>query len=61
MGENIPGVNNVPPRYPVKPAQPSSRDRPAGKRKTERPPPDADDETGRDDDDDDKHLIDEYV
>jgi hypothetical protein len=67
MGENIPGLNNVVPSYPLKPAQPSRRDRRSGKRKSGRPPPDAArDVDDRADDravdrDDDEHLIDEYI
>jgi len=58
VSEPISGVNNVTPTYPVKPVQPSNRDRKSGKRNQDRSPPD----TGaKDDDDDQKSQIDEYV
>lgn len=57
MSDPISGINNMTPTYPVKPAQPSNKDREPGKRKKERPAQDKESS----DDDDNEPLIDEYV
>ena len=56
MSDNISGIKNIKPSYPVKPVTPSQRDRESGKRKKDPPPPDR-----GTDDDDDKPAIDEYI
>ena len=58
MSDIISGIPIVTPSYPVKPVQPSNRDRESGKRNSDRPKPDTD---VNDDDDDNKPKIDEYV
>ena len=57
MSDPISGVNNMTPTYPVKPAQPSNKDREPGKRNRDRPAS----EKESIDDDENEPLIDEYV
>ena len=57
MADGISGIEDIVPTYPVKPAQPSKRDRESGSRETNPPKPDASTEN----EDDDNPIIDEYV
>ena len=57
MADNISGIKNITPSYPVKPVQPSPRDRESGKRRKEPVHP----EVPEDDDTTDKPVIDEYI
>ena len=58
MSDPISSIPIVAPSYPVKPVQPSNKDRESGKGNTDRPRPDRD---VIDDDDENKSQIDEYV
>ncbi len=48
MADRFSGIGNIPPAYPVKPVEPSGKDRPSGERKRKppqrrKPSPDEDD------------------
>lgn len=58
MSDNISGIKQVPPAYPVKKPQPPARDRESGNRKKDPPEPRRQTDP---DDDEDKHVIDEYI
>ncbi len=60
MSDNISGIKNINPAYPVKPTQPSERDSRSGKRRKDPPKRDLPNETDAGDPDD-KPTIDEYV
>lgn len=57
MSDGISRITNIIPTYPVKPAQPSKRDREPGSREKNPQHPDA----GTENEDDDKPMIDEYI
>lgn len=57
MSDGISGIKIIKPSYPVKPVQPSNRDRESGKRKKDPPAT----ETENRNEDDDKPVIDEYI
>jgi hypothetical protein len=56
MQDFIGGIKQIGPTYPVKPIQPTQKDRKPGERSQKEPPP----RTG-DDDHDEKPSIDEHV
>lgn len=57
MADNISGIRHIGPAYPVRPMQPSNKDREPGERqKKEQPKPQSDEHH-----DDDKPTIDEHV
>ena len=57
MADGISRIKDIVPAYPVKPAQPSKRDRESGSRATNPPKPKA----GPENEDDDNPIIDEYI
>jgi len=57
VSDPISGINIVTPTYPVKPAQPSNKDREPGKRNKDKPSSDRESNDG----DENEPLIDEYV
>ena len=57
MSDGISGVKNIRPSYPVKPVQPSEKDRESGKRRKDSPQK----EPVETDDNSDKPKIDEYI
>lgn len=69
MSDRFSGIGNIPPAYPIKPVEPSGKDRPSGERK--RKPPKRQekpsDESSNDSSSNEKpqgettHKIDEYI
>ena len=57
MSDGISGVKVIRPSFPVKPVQPSQKDRESGKRRKDSPQQEPTDK----DDDHDKPKIDEYI
>lgn len=57
MSDGITGIKIIKPTYPVKPVQPSNKDRESGKRRKDSPLP----KTNDAEESDDKPTIDEYI
>ena len=60
MPEYFSGIRQIGPTYPIKPSQPTQKDREPGKRRRDKEPPE---QTNHDQDEDsnDKPTIDEHV
>lgn len=58
MSDFVGGIKHIGPSYPVKPVQPTQKDRETGSRRKKRQEPDTD---KRDGDDDQQPHIDEHV
>ena len=66
MADRFSGIGNIPPPYPIKPVEPTGKDRPSGERKRKPPqrrkPPDDDSETtDQKQDESTTRKIDEYI
>ena len=65
MSDRFSGIGNIPPAYPIKPVEPSGKDRPSGERK--RKPPKRQEKPSDDSSSNEKpqgestHKIDEYI
>lgn len=57
MSDFVTGIKHIGPTYPVKPVQPTQKDRETGNRRKNRQEPDVE----KRDDDDNKQTIDEHV
>ncbi len=66
MSDRFSGIGNIPPAYPIKPVEPSGKDRPSGERKR-KPPKRQEEKPTNDKSSNDKpqgdsnHKIDEYI
>lgn len=61
MSDSVSGIKRITPTYPVKPSQPSSKDREPGGQRRKRPESGDDPSPPRDDDDRPANTIDEHV
>ncbi len=65
MSDRFSGIGNIPPAYPIKPVEPSGKDRPSGERKRKPPKrqeiPAEDNGKNEKPRDDSTHQIDEYI
>ncbi len=59
MADFMSGIRQIPPTFPVKPAQPAKRDE--ERRNPRRPLPEPEEDRKQSDDDEPGHLIDEHV
>ena len=65
MTDRFTGIGNVRPTYPIKPVEPSGKDRPSGERRKKPPKPAAESDSGNDEAQSPvvkkKGSIDEYI